>query len=158
MTRPKSAVTKCVDPSKDTVAACSRICSTEEAPKTVSLVGEQKYFSRQKNAYTFFCPSALTDTKTRLLQELESLDTAKRVSIEHLRLFVEEERQVRTAVGAPFFECYVIDFSYLQKFLERHLKSDSLNSNENRKFQLIVHHKGHYLAIDVLWGVYEKKC
>ncbi|HWY36647.1 MAG TPA: hypothetical protein VNX68_18530, partial [Nitrosopumilaceae archaeon] len=129
----KSAVTKCVDPSKDTAVAYSQIRSTEEVPETVSLVGEQKYFSRQKNAYPFFCPSALTSTKTRLLQELTSLDTAKGVSIEHLRLFVEGEKQARIAVEEPFFECFVIDFSYLQKFLERHLKSDSLNSNENRK-------------------------
>jgi hypothetical protein len=93
--------------------------------------------------------------REKLLIELKNLDrVTKQVSVEHLRLFIEDEKQRRIALGSDPFECYVIDISTLKNFLTQLEAS----ADVNKKFQLIIHNTGHYLTLDILWTQQEKKC
>jgi hypothetical protein len=94
--------------------------------------------------------------KETLLNELKVLDiTNKKVSVEHLQLFIDSEKQHRIASGEDPFECYVVGIEHLQTFLT---SLSNANFIQAKRLQLIINSKGHYSTIDILWGLQLKKC
>lgn len=83
------------------------------------------------------------------LPELEDLEAQDVFPIEYLRMFIAAEQEHGVRVGQPAFECYVIEFPELKRFLER-LCERPVDTVHH--FQLIVKNEAHYATVGILWG------